>query len=132
MENKESPLRALLLSYAERANAGDLEGWLALWCDDGVQMPEAAPARTGVDAIREAMAPVFADLHLNVEIHAVRVAEAEADIGFTHCDYSISATPKSGGDAFDVMRDGKALTVYRRQQNGSWKIAYDCVNSNLG
>ncbi|MEM1187946.1 MAG: DUF4440 domain-containing protein [Pseudomonadota bacterium] len=131
MNDDESKLLALLKDYAAKANAGDLEGWLSLWCEDGVQMPNDAPARIGIGSIREAMAPVFSDLRLHIEIHDVWAARVEATMGYTHCDYSISATPREGKDALDIMRDGKALTVYKRQRDGSWRIAYDCVNSNI-
>ena len=45
-------------------------------------------------------------------------------------NYSLKATLKEGGDPLDVMPDGKALTLYERQSDGSWKIVYDCFNSN--
>jgi steroid delta-isomerase-like uncharacterized protein len=40
-------------------------------------------------------------------------------------------TPKAGGETIHAMRDGKALTLYERQSDGSWKIVYDCFNSNV-
>jgi len=40
-------------------------------------------------------------------------------------------TPKAGGETIHAMPDAKALTLYERQPDGSWKIVYDCFNSNL-
>ena len=131
MTTDELRLHELLNEYAAKASAGDLEGWLSLWCEDGVQMPVNTPARIGTKAIRRAMEPVFSELRLRVEIRDVRATEVEGDTGYTHCDYTISATVAGSDDAIDIMRDGKALTIYRRQSNGAWRIAYDCVNSNI-
>ncbi|MEM8489387.1 MAG: DUF4440 domain-containing protein [Pseudomonadota bacterium] len=131
MTTDEARLHELLMEYADRASADDLEGWLSLWCEDGVQMPANAPARVGISAIRNAMAPVFAELRLSVEIRDVWATRIDAETGYTHCDYSISAVAAGNGDEVDVMRDGKALTIFRRQANGAWRIAYDCVNSNV-
>jgi ketosteroid isomerase-like protein len=40
-------------------------------------------------------------------------------------------TPKEGGDRIEAMPDGKALTLYERQSDGTWKIVCDCFNSNV-
>ena len=45
--------------YAAAANAGDLERWMALWIDDGIQMPPDVPRRVGKEQIRVEMLPFF-------------------------------------------------------------------------
>jgi ketosteroid isomerase-like protein len=37
--------------------------------------------------------------------------------------------PKAGGP--ESLFDGKFLTVFKRQPDGSWKIYRDCFNSNV-
>ncbi len=124
-------IRAILNQYAEKVRTGDFEGWLSLWADDGVQMPPDSATRVGKDAIRGGMKPAFDAMDLSITIHEVEDAQVWGDHGLTRCRYSLALTPKAGGDTIDAMPDGKALTLYARQADGSWKIMYDCFNSSV-
>ena len=55
----------------------------------------------------------------------VRVA---GDWAFARGNYSVTLTPRQGGDVVTV--DGKYLTVFQLQADGSWKIHRDIFNSN--
>lgn len=124
-------IKGILGRYGETVQAGDFEGWLSLWAEDGVQMPDNAPTRVGKAAIAEAMKGAFETMDLNITIHEVEDAEVWGDRGLTRCRYSLAVTPKGGGETIDAMPDGKALTLYARQADGSWRIVYDCFNSSL-
>ena len=130
METDTEAITAVLRKYAAYCNSGDLESWIALWEVNGCQMPPDAPSRVGVDAIRKAMQPAFEGMNLKLDLVNVDEATVFGDIGLTRCTYSLTATPKGGGDVIALMPDGKALTLYRRQSAGSWKISYDCFNAN--
>lgn len=125
-------IKALLGQYAETARAGDFEGWLSLWAEDGVQMPDNAPTRVGRAAIAEGMKGAFDAMDLSITIHDIEDVEVRDDRGLTRCRYSLALTPKGGGETIEAMPDGKALTLYGRQTDGSWKIVYDCFNSSVG
>jgi ketosteroid isomerase-like protein len=45
--------------YAAAANAGDLERWMSLWIDEGIQMAPDEPPRVGKEQIRAGMQPGF-------------------------------------------------------------------------
>ena len=77
------------------------------------------------------MKPVFDQMNLDIAIACIEDAKVYGDLGLTRCDYRLDATPKAGGETIQVMRDGKALTLYERQSDGSWRIVYDCFNSNV-
>ena len=124
-------IEGVLQRYGDLINLGDFESWLDLWDTDGRQMPPDVPARIGLDAIREAMRPAFTDTDMDFELVKIDESQVYGDVGLTRCTYSLRATPKGGGDTFDVMTDGKALTLYGRQPDGSWKIIFDCFNSNV-
>jgi ketosteroid isomerase-like protein len=94
-------------------------------------MLPGAPARIGVEAIREAMHSSFNDLDQEFDLVSIDESLVHGDLGLTRCTYSLRATPKAGGDSFDIMKNGKALTLYSRQPDGSWKLVFDCFNSNL-
>ena len=122
-------VKEVLNKYAEFCNAGDFQSWMSLWADDGVQMPPDAPTKVGKDQIREAMKPIFHQFDLKIEIHTEE-GMVHGDYGLTRCTYWLDLIPKAGGETVHAMPDGKALTLYERQSEGSWKIVYDCFNSN--
>jgi uncharacterized protein (TIGR02246 family) len=130
MEADITAIKDMLNRYANITSAGDWDQWISLWADDGVQMPPDYPARIGKEQIRAGMKPLFDQLNLDIVIQSIEDAKIYGDFGFTRCIYTLKATPKAGGETFDVMPEGKALTLYERQPDGSWKIVYDCFNSS--
>lgn len=130
MTSDVSAITEVLNQYAESCTNGDFERWMSLWADDGVQMPPDAPTKEGKAQIRAAMGPPFGTMNLELTLHEIEDAHIHGDIGLTRCRYSLRGTPKDGGDIVEIMPDGKALTLYRRQSDGSWKIVYDCFNSS--
>ena len=130
MEADITAIKEMLNRYALITNAGDWDQWISLWADDGVQMPPDDPARIGKEQIRAGMKPLFDQLNLDIVIQSIEDARIYGDLGFTRCIYTLKATPKAGGETIDVMPEGKALTLYERQPDGSWKIVYDCFNSS--
>jgi uncharacterized protein (TIGR02246 family) len=130
MEADITAIKEMLNRYANITNAGDWDRWISLWADDGVQMPPDDPARIGKEQIRAGMKPLFDQLNLDIVIQSIEDAKIYGDLGFTRCIYTLKATPKAGGETIDVMPEGKALTLYERQPDGSWKIVYDCFNSS--
>jgi uncharacterized protein (TIGR02246 family) len=124
-------IKEMLNQYAVAVNTGDFDLWISLWADDGVQMPPDTPVRIGKEQIREAMKPAFDQMTLDIAITSIEDAKVYGDLGLTRCNYTLDMTPKAGGETIHAMRDGKALTLYDRQSDGSWKIVYDCFNSNV-
>jgi uncharacterized protein (TIGR02246 family) len=123
-------LKEMLNQYAVAVNTGDFDLWISLWADDGVQMPPETPARIGKEQIRAGMKPAFDQMDLDIAIRNVEEAKVYGDLGLTRCTYTLRVTPKAGGETIDAMPDGKALTLYGRQSDGSWRIVYDCFNSS--
>ena len=123
-------VKEILKNYAKGCNTGDFEFWISLWADDGVQMPPDTPTRVGKKQIREEMKPIFDQFNLKIEIDLAE-AKVHGDYGLTRCAYTLDITPKAGGETIHAMPDGKALTLYERQSDGSWMIVYDCFNSNV-
>ena len=131
--DKESDIAAVkdvLKRYAKGCNTGDYDFWMSLWADDGVQMPPDAPARVGKEQIRAAMKPAFDQMNLDIVLLGIQDAKVSGDSGLTRCTYTLKMTPKAGGETINAMPDGKVLILYKKQSDGSWKIVYDCFNSN--
>ncbi|UCE38827.1 MAG: SgcJ/EcaC family oxidoreductase [Thermoplasmata archaeon] len=130
-ESDIAAIKETLNQYAVGVNTGDFDRWISLWADDGVQMPPDTPSRVGKEQIREGMKPAFDQMNLNITIHSIEEAKVYGDLGLTRCTYTLKMTPKAGGETINAMPDGKALTLVKRQPDGSWKIAYDSFNSNV-
>ncbi len=124
-------IKEALKQYEVAVNSGDFEGWISLWDEDGVQMPPNAPPLHGKVEIVAGNKPWFDDLHVDLTVTSVDEVWASGDLGVTRCTYSASEHPKADEKSVTFSPDNKALTVWKRQADGSWKILYDCFNSSL-
>jgi uncharacterized protein (TIGR02246 family) len=122
-------LKENLNKYAATCNAGDFEGWMSLWTDDGIQMYPGAPSRVGKEQIRSGMKPAFDYFILKVEIAADPEIRVFDNWGFLRGNYTMSMIPKAGGET--IKYDGKYLTIVKKLADGSWKTVRDCFNSNV-
>ena len=108
-------------------NASDLAGVLDVWSDDGVLMPPHHPAAHGRLEIERYFNRLFRESRFEFSFTSSRI-HVSGDIAFERVEYAASAWPKQGGPE---LRDvGKVLHVYRREPNGSWKLAVDIWNSD--
>ena len=124
-------VKEIIKKYEIAAKAGDFDSWISLWADDGVRMPANAPTRSGVAQITEEMKPAFEHFTIDIKVTSLDECRIFGNIGLTRGSYNLAVTPKAGGDKIILEPDGKALTIYKKQSNGDWKIIYDCMNSNL-
>ncbi len=131
IEEDITAIKDILNQYTMGCNTGDFDLWMSLWADNGKQMPPDTPTRIGKKQIREGMKPTFDAMKLDIAIKSVDDVEVHGDLGVTRCKYTLKLTPKAGGETINAVPDGKALTILRKQSDGSWKIVYDCFNSNV-
>lgn len=115
--------------YSASVGAGDADGWINLWDDDGVQMPPGTPARVGKATIlqgrrRASDAYDYRDFVINNE-----EVELLGDFGFARGTYSALLVSKGGGEEIPI--NGKYLTIFKKQADGNWKIYRDVFNSNV-
>ena len=76
---------------------GDMDRWISLWVDAGVQMPPEAPAICGTQNIRKANQPLL-DLYawdISIYPDETQVVGAWA---FPRGNYYWAWTPKTGGE----------------------------------
>jgi uncharacterized protein (TIGR02246 family) len=114
--------------YVAAAHNGDLERWMSLWSDDGIQMAPDAPPRIGKERIREAMQPTFDLFFLSNMVIDTEEVRILGDWAYSHGTYSFEVTPKAEGET--TSHWGKSLDIVVKQADGSWKIAIDCHNYN--
>lgn len=107
---------------------GDMDRWIFLWADDGIQMPPDTPARKGKEKIREANQLSLDLYHWDIAAINVEETHVAGDWAFSRGNYTWAWTPKDGSEK--MAGTGKFLTIFQRQDDGSWKIARDCFNGN--
>jgi len=114
---------AWLRVYQEK----DLAKSVAFCDEQGSMLAPDAPIATGKNAIAKVIADDFA--HENITWHANKVGVARSgDLGYTSGTTEMNLKDASGKT---VAYKGKYLTVWKKQEDGSWKVLYDMFNSDL-
>jgi uncharacterized protein (TIGR02246 family) len=120
------PVEQLYEQFQSTLNSDDAEGWLALWTDDGVQMPDGVAPVVGKEAIRQGILRNLEQLHydMDVSIGEVRVM---GDIAYVWGTYTVDFTVRADGSHFPLH--GTYLTIWQRQHDGGWKVHRDIINA---
>jgi uncharacterized protein (TIGR02246 family) len=115
-------------AHVAALNAGDADAWVACFTSDAVQMPPNYPANVGIEEIGGWSGGMLTAFGAEFALSAEEVQQAGAEWAFERGTYTITLTPRSGGDP---IRDvGKYITIYQRQADGTWLMARDIWNSN--
>jgi ketosteroid isomerase-like protein len=120
------------VEYVGAVEKGDSAAWLALWDQGGIQMPPNAPAKTKEQLDAGAPKSFKARVDAGTEVKMVITTEEVIVTGpwaYARGVYTQDFDNKSTGAKSRI--DGKFLTVYKRQADGSWRIYRDCFNSNV-
>ena len=109
-------------------NDGEADAWVACFAADAVQMPPNSPPNVGADSIRAWSGGLLAAFRPEFSLLPDEVQLAGADWAFERGTYTITLTPRAGGEP---IRDvGKYITIYQRQADEAWVMARDIWNSN--
>jgi uncharacterized protein (TIGR02246 family) len=106
--------------FAERVNAGDVEGVLALYEDRGCYVLHDGVA-TGAAAIRPVIEGMIASgARLTCDVK--RIVRAGEGLALLYNDWRLIV---GGDDDLSIERSGKALELVRRQADGTWRFVID-------
>ena len=110
------------------AGASDVEKLGVFYTDDTTLMPPNAALVTGRDQAKKFFTAMMMpdDFSLNWKPTKIEVAKG-GDIAYSIGTYHLMFTAKDGNM---VMDDGKYASVWKKQADGSWKMAVDIFNSN--
>ncbi|HUX21845.1 MAG TPA: nuclear transport factor 2 family protein [Spirochaetia bacterium] len=117
----------LFEEYSEAMISGDSEWWGGLWDEKAIRMPPNVPALFGVDAITECIERSFRKWRWEFAVNTEEI-KSLGDLAIARGSYLATISSFDGGER--EFLDGKFLTVFRRQPDGSWKILRECYNSN--
>ncbi|WP_455381304.1 YybH family protein [Salinispira pacifica] len=93
---------------------------------EGVRLPPNAPMAVGKEAIEKQVRGVMVPDRLTEMTISPQDVKTTGVLVVARGLYTMKMTPAFGGGTFD----GKFLTVFRKQSDGSWKIYRDCFDSN--
>lgn len=128
-EGFKAAVQEIFKTYSAANVAGDTASYMALCDENIVKMGPNRPALFGKAALEEGKRK--GHQKWNYESQDIKIEETQVfgDWGFARGTYTGTLTAKDGGKTINV--DGKYLTIFKRQADGSWKIARDCYNSNV-
>jgi ketosteroid isomerase-like protein len=128
-ESNVDSLRAADAAWMKVFSAKDVVKSVAYYDEAGSSLAPNAPIATGREAIAKALVGFFALPNLKITWSADKADVARSDeLGYTSGKYETSFTDPSGKAVAD---NGKFVTVWKKQKDGSWKVFLDIFNSDL-
>ena len=119
----------IFATYSAANMNGDADLYISLWDENGIQMGPNKPAVFGKSTIGEGKRKMLQKTEYESQIIKVEEVQVAGDWGFARGTFTGSVKPKAGGATTNV--DGKYLTIFKKQADGSWKIFRDCFNFNV-
>ena len=119
-------LKQLEGEFMKAAAEKGSQGYLSYYADDAVELPNGAPIISGKVNIMPGMAfldnkdnrltwtPVGGDI------------AASGDLGYTYGTFEFRSKDKDGKP---IMDRGKYTSIWKRQNDGSWKVVLDMGNA---
>jgi ketosteroid isomerase-like protein len=102
------------------------QGYMSYYADDAVEVPNGRAFLQGKENIAKTMGFLDSpDNHLTWAPVGAGMA-ASGDLGYTYGTYEFSSKDKDGKP---VVNKGKYATIWKKQKDGSWKVALDMGNS---
>ena len=126
-EADEAAIKGVQLREAQAIKEKDAAGLLALFESDLVVMPPNEPPIVGKAALRSWFLRVTDQFSIDLDF-SVEEVRVTGDWAFERFSFRRTTTPTGGGDPTTAR--GKGIHVFRRQSDGSWKIARDIWNSD--
>ena len=102
--------------------AGDADAVAAQYTEDAMLMGPDSPSLVGRAAIAELYRKYFKDRKINLKTE-VQEAEVAGDWAFLRGVFTITVTPKAGGET--IVNHGKYLAIVRRGADGVWRFSRD-------
>src|ERR1700722_672162 len=119
----EAAITAAGVALAHAAEAKDLDQCISFYVDGPVLLVPGGPAGISKDAVRQAFAGFLGVQALKLETSGLLIDVAQSgDLAFERGSYSNTITDEKGKTTTET---GKLALVWKKQADGSWKIAAD-------
>jgi len=120
-------IKAWFDTYTSTATAEDLDAWIDHFAEDIIAMPPNEATIKGKEVLRQWGQPFF-DQFNQEELVTIKEIEVSGNWAFARFPYTLKLTPKGGGETFQA--NGKAIYIFRRQADGTWKVSHAIWNGN--
>jgi uncharacterized protein (TIGR02246 family) len=110
-------------AFAQNYSAGDGKRVASIYTPDAVMMQNSQPAIVGGPAISEFVKAQFEMAYIELTLSSAEVVFIGDGWAFDRGTYRSIVRIKESGEVDDD--DGNYLVLWRRQADGSWKIARD-------
>ena len=115
--------------WSAATGAKDSAAFSSFLMDDVVGMAPNAPVQNGNIAFTKLMQGFFSIPGFYVKWQPTKVEIAKSgEVGYTYGAYSLEFNNSTGNKITDK---GKYATVWKKQTDGSWKVAVDAFNSDM-
>ena len=105
------------------------EGHMSYFADDAIVFATNKPMISGKENISKDAAEMFNLPGASVKWSPTSVeVAASGDIGYSYGNYTFSMIDSTGNTITD---NGKYLTVWEKQADGSWKVVADAYNTDM-
>lgn len=127
-DEMQATIDAAFQEYGDSLVAKDADRWGTLWTEDGLQMPPGEPLIDGRAALVSSVNAMFDFMTVtDMEVNTQEIQVA-GDWAYARGNYTLTYEMNDGSDAGVI--DGKYLTIFQKQTDGSWKMYRDIYNSN--
>jgi ketosteroid isomerase-like protein len=122
-------IRAADSAFAASANAGNVDGLVAVYAATAALLPPNLPPQKGHAAIRSFWGGFLDAYTVRFELESDTM-EGRGDLAYNLGHYRFTAVPKAKENP-GVADEGKFVEVLKRQPDGTWKYVVDMYSSNL-
>jgi uncharacterized protein (TIGR02246 family) len=127
-DQDKASIRAVDTEWARAAQAGEGAAIAALYTPDAILLPPGEPMVKG-EAAKKYWVDFANGFSGPTELNTMAV-EGSGGVATAIGTYKMSLTPKKAGAKPLPTEEGKYMEVLKRQDDGSWKLAYDIWNQN--
>lgn len=109
-------------------NEKDLDRWMNVFAADAMVFPPGSEKLIGEDPIREWVRVAMESEGFSIKYQNDQTeVSSGGDLAYTQGEYESTMSDAEGNP---VTERGKYLTVWKKQADGTWKIATDIWNTN--
>jgi uncharacterized protein (TIGR02246 family) len=124
---EEAKLKETSRAWSRAAAAGDLDAIVNYWADDAVVIQPGQPVWRGKGAIRNFLEASMKTPGFRISWEPWEaVVSASGDMGYLLEDTTVTV---NGPDGKPITSKFRAVTIWRKQPDGSWKNVVDTSNS---
>jgi uncharacterized protein (TIGR02246 family) len=122
MNSDEKAIRDLVNRWHTATTAGDIDTVLSLVADDVIFLSAGNSPMQGRDSFGGALRGVLQQRRIESagDVQEIGISGA---LAYCWANLTVRVTPLSGGDS--VVRSGSAISILRKQIDGSWVVTRD-------